>query len=625
MAAPVTVSTITFEGILGQSDPVFTFDKVWNDGKDLVVTFDGEVVNDGCAPASPVIAANTSYDGPVFIDFNKPVSGIELDAGCFNAAKSTRIILYGRNDFIVARDFNPNEDSTYHHFAFQFGENVIKRVEIRPIGSEPAGFAVDNVSVTLRPESATVRASGTSYIDALAGDHKWADQKAIQWSFADATSKRPGYGTGPETFDGSKTRAETQSALTAGQKAMVIKALAMWEDVADIRFRQVADGTEPGQIRFARADIDAPADAFLPSDLAQAGDVMIKTSRPGAEKEPGTREFTAIVLHEIGHALGLRHPHQGGLDPAEDSVERSVMSYRSVLGGGLPGMPADGNHAEGPMLFDIAAIQYLYGANFRHNAGDTVYRFDAAEATILRTIWDGGGVDTYDASGYATDVRIDLAPGAWSVLSRSQRAVLEANGAGAADDALATGNVANAYLYKGKLRSLIENATGGSGDDRIAGNQVANTLEGRNGADTLFGIDGDDILRGGAGADRMLGGDGADVLRGGDGRDRSVGGDGRDLFVFLEAGDGGIGERIIDFVRGEDLIALSVIDADTTRGGNQAFAFIADAPFTAAGQLRAVTGGGETLVLGDVDGDGRTDFRVLLTGEMVLTAGDFLL
>lgn len=646
MAAPITLDTITFEGMLGTSDPVITFDKVWNTKQNAVVTFDGEVVNDSCAADSPVIAANSSYSGPVFITFNKQVSGISFDAGCFDAAKSTRVIIYGKNGFKVERDFNPNGDRAYFNFDFQYGENVIKKVEIKPIGDEPAGFAVDNVSVTLRPESAKVTASGTSYVDALAGDHKWAD-RTIEWSFVKADSTRPGYGTGPETFTDSKMRFETQSELSAGQKAMVRKALGMWDDVANIRFQKVADGDTPGQLRFSRADISAPADAYLPNDFAHAGDVTIRTNRPLGEKAPGTREFTAIVLHEIGHALGLNHPHEGGLGAAlpagEDSVERSVMSYRSVLGGGLPGIPADGNHAEGPMLFDIAAIQYMYGANFRHNRGDTVYTFDPTEAKILRTIWDGGGEDTYDASAYTTAVKIDLAPGKWSILSKGQRAVLEANGPGAADDALATGNVANAYLYKGKLRSLIENATGGTGNDKILGNQADNTIDGGRGDDRLFGRTGDDVLEGGRGGDRLIGsrgddilrgeggrdkifgGDGNDILRGDGGRDRMTGGAGDDLFIFLQAADGAPRERITDFEQGHDTIVLSTIDADTTTAGRQSFTFIGDAAFTAAGQLRAVVGGGDTLLLGDIDGDKITDFRVFLTGEMSLTVSDFVL
>lgn len=631
MAAPQTTATITFNDQLGESDPTYTFDDVWGDDGDLVVTFDGEVVGDSCADDSPVIAANTSYSGPVIIDFNRAVSGISLEAGCFDAVRSTRVVIFGENGFKVETTFNPNADSSYHTFNFQYGENVIKRVAIRPIGNEPAGFAVDNVEVTYRPESEPVKKSNNTGIDSLISGNKWADN-TIEWSFATSASDRPGYGTGPTTFGGSKNRVDTQDALTAGQKAMVRKALDMWDDAANIKFKKVADGDTPGQIRIARADIAANGDAFLPADTAQAGDVMLDITAQQNEKAPGTYIFSAVVLHEIGHALGLSHPHRSAgegtaLAAADDSIEFSVMSYRATPGAGLDeGVPGHGNHAETLMMNDIAAIQHLYGVNYKHGAGDTVYRFNPAEAKIFRTIWDGGGTDTYDASNYTTKVRIDLAPGAWTQLKKGQRAILDQNSvATEADDELARGNVANALLYKGGLRSLIENAKGGSGDDRISGNQAKNVLTGKEGDDRLIGLKADDILRGGEGRDKLFGGRGDDVLRGDAGRDEMTGGAGNDLFVFLNASDGAVQERIRDFVKGDDHIGLTFIDADTTTSGDQAFTFIGDAAFTAAGQLRAVVGGGDTLILGDTDGDGRTDFRVFLTGEMTLAASDFLL
>lgn len=630
MAKQKKTSIIDFDGMLGQSNPVFTYNNVWGDNSNLKATFTGQVVTDSCAPDSPVIAANATFSGPVFINFNKKVSGITLDAGCFDAVKSTRVTIYGDNGFKVDKVFNPNGDKLYHTFKFNFGENVIKKVAIIPVGNEPAGFAVDNVKISYRPESLPVAKSNNAAIDSLIATGKWAD-KTIEWSFVKAASDRPGYGTGPQTFGGSANRVNTQDELSAGQKAMVRKSMGLWEDVAQIKFKQVADGDEPGQIRISRAAIGAVADAFYPSDDPQGGDITIRSNRPLGEKQPGDREFTAIVLHEVGHSIGLSHPHESAGEgtaaaAAADSVELSVMSYRSVLGGGLPGIPSDGNHGEGPMMNDIAAIQFLYGANWKHNAGNTTYTFDPTEAKIFRTIWDGGGTDTYDATGYATKVKIDLAPGSWSVLARSQRAVLEANGAGAADDALASGNVANALLYKGKQKSLIENAKGGSSHDKIFGNQAENILAGRDGNDTLRGRNKDDILRGGDGKDKLFGGNGNDLLRGDEGDDQMTGGAGRDLFVFLAASDGGAQERIKDFTKGQDDIVLSTIDADTTKAGKQSFSFIGAAGFSGtAGELRAVKSSGDTLVRGDTNGDGTANFRVTLTGEMTLTAGDFVL
>ncbi|MEO6395880.1 MAG: Ig-like domain-containing protein, partial [Devosia sp.] len=115
--------------------------------------------------------------------------------------------------------------------------------------------------------------------------------------------------------------------------------------------------------------------------------------------------------------------------------------------------------------------------------------------TIFQTLWDGGGVDTYDFSNYTTNLTVDLNPGGWTTTSTVQLAKLGFSGQ------VARGNIANAYLYNGNTASLIENATGGTGNDSLTGNQANNVLDGGNGNDTLAGGKGNDTIIGGAGAD----------------------------------------------------------------------------------------------------------------------------
>jgi len=116
---------------------------------------------------------------------------------------------------------------------------------------------------------------------------------------------------------------------------------------------------------------------------------------------------------------------------------------------------------------------------------------------IFRTIWDGGGNDTYDFSNYASDLAVDLRPGGYSRLSSSQIADLGNNHH-------AKGNVYNALLYNDDPRSLIENARGGIGNDTIVGNQANNQLSGGSGNDVLDGRTGNDVLIGGAGTDTAV-------------------------------------------------------------------------------------------------------------------------
>lgn len=181
----------------------------------------------------------------------------------------------------------------------------------------------------------------------------------------------------------------------------------------------------------------------------------------------------------------------------------------------------------------------------------------------------------------------------------------------------------------------LVNVTGGAKGDTISGGDGDDTLRGwaYNGdaadADSLNGGRGNDVLSGLAGDDTLVGGKGDDRLTGGLGIDRLEGGRGRDVFA-LDAVFPGAGEANRDLVagfdQGPDSLDLSPVDADTgTAGVNDAFDFIDGGPFTAAGQVRAVTDATTTTITGDVNGDGIADFMFVLDGVFTLTDGDFLL
>jgi Ca2+-binding RTX toxin-like protein len=165
------------------------------------------------------------------------------------------------------------------------------------------------------------------------------------------------------------------------------------------------------------------------------------------------------------------------------------------------------------------------------------------------------------------------------------------------------------------------------------GNAAKNTIIGHDGVNNLFGLGGNDWLDGLNGADQLQGGDGADSLCGGLGADTLFGGAGPDRFVFRTAGEIGGGSTglpsdiIKDFTQGADRIDLSRIDA---KAGpvNDAFTFIGSGPFTGApGQLHAIPAAGayQTLVEGDINGDGAADFQLQVARKIAFTASDFLL
>ena len=349
------------------------------------------------------------------------------------------------------------------------------------------------------------------------------------------------------------------------------------------------------QIRVANAalgsDIFSQTFAYVggfPGDTERSGDVWLNApSFPDLLRPQTGNAAWATHLHEIGHALGLKHGHDGdhglvqeSLPVAYDTPEYTVMTY-TAWEGGPPNPRAAGTwgYPQTFMMLDIAALQSLYGANYEINARDTRYEWlpgdgttyiDGSAAvipgnrTIFATIWDGGGTDTYDLSAFETGVSIDLAPGGHSVFARGQLARL----GGGPNDGLARGNIFNALLHEGDRRSMIENAIGGSGNDRIAGNAVENRIAGGDGNDVLVGRDAFDDLAGGDGRDRLKGGGGDDNLAGDDGEDRLFGGAGDD-FVFAGDGDdiarGGAGNDAMLGELGDDVLIGGAGD-DLLRG-----------------------------------------------------------
>lgn len=266
----------------------------------------------------------------------------------------------------------------------------------------------------------------------------------------------------------------------------------------------------------------------------------------------------------------------------------------------------------------------LYGSNGNdHLIGgsgtDKLYGYGG-----LDTLEGGAGNDSYYGVGYNI---IEAADGGVDTLYLSNYA----------NDYYLADNVEN-VTYTGPdityyLTNLWGNASnnimrGGNGDDSMWGMEGNDSLYGGAGVDTLVGMEGNDTLYGGAGDDTLSGWGGADKLEGGGGRDWMHGGEGADQFIYLAISDsvaGAARDVITDFDT-SDLINLKAIDADVLTSGDQAFLFVGTAVFShTAGELRYVQSGGDTIIQGDIDGDGVADFEVQLLGNVAVNAGDFLL
>ncbi len=361
-------------------------------------------------------------------------------------------------------------------------------------------------------------------------------------------------------------------------------------------------------LRYGESDDPSTAWAYYPFTGNDGGDVWFGTTYNYRAPEVGTYESHTLI-HETGHALGLKHGHDtsgnGALPAFYDRMEYSVMTYRSYQGQSTSGGYGNEHYgfAQTYMMSDIAALQTMYGANFSTNSGNTVYKWnpnsgdtlvngaigiDAVGDPIFATIWDGGGIDTYDLSSYTTDLQLDLRPGQFSTFDINSNAQLAFLG----DGHYAQGQIYNAFQYQGDARSLIEKAIGGSGNDNIGGNSADNTLQGSAGDDTLYGANGADILDGGAGEDtayygfeftnnltvdlaapgnntyeaagdtyisieNLTGGNGNDSLRGTNGDNVIDGRDGNDVFLGRGGNDsyyGGLGDDIFYVQQAGDLV-----------------------------------------------------------------------
>lgn len=306
--------------------------------------------------------------------------------------------------------------------------------------------------------------------------------------------------------------------LTAAQIATAQAVLGNYSDICNVTFVQQNPGGTSNDATilmggYSSGKDGAGAFAYYPDNTnpgSVSGDLWLNDKYVGTDDLPLGSYSYFVFLHELGHAMGLAHPGDYNAAPGvvfsyenstqfvEDTQQYSVMSYFNARHT-APDAPKV--YAQTLMLYDIYALQQMYGVNHNTRTGDTSYGFNATEGgaydfTVntkpLMCIWDGGGTDTLDLSGFDKDQRITLHDGVFS------------------DVGGWTGNLSIA------VGAVIENAIGGSENDAITGNAADNILKGGKGSDTLAGETGDDRLVGGGGADSFVfaAGLGSDVIRG---------------------------------------------------------------------------------------------------------------
>ncbi|MDB5439630.1 MAG: hypothetical protein JWM33_2057, partial [Caulobacteraceae bacterium] len=303
------------------------------------------------------------------------------------------------------------------------------------------------------------------------------------------------------------------------EKTAFMAAAATYENVTNLHFVVAASRAAATVVVALNHTITALGQMSTPDDGAPASGIFDPTDSSWTATgglSPGGSGFTTLV-HEIGHLVGLAHPHDAG---GESEVMQevvapfgsygvaglniglyTVMSYND--GDGRTATDSRANEAT-PMALDIAVLQQKYGAAPTH-AGDDVYALTDAMNGFYG-IWDSGGTDSISYAGSQHAV-IDLHPAT----------LLNAAGGGGELSSVST-NTNQVYGgYTIAAGVFIENASGGSGQDFITGNDLANILLGNDGGDDLSGAGGDDLLYGGADNDSFYGGLGIDRIYGGAG------------------------------------------------------------------------------------------------------------
>ena len=332
------------------------------------------------------------------------------------------------------------------------------------------------------------------WIDALLDDNAQGSNFQLllgttkTWNYS-FPSTQPSYDTDLDNAKGWTAFTDTQIARTK-------QALELITNIFDFKFVESNNPSALNTFTFANnIQSDSAAYAQLPSKYFFGSDIFIDKS-DGIDKFSDGTYGALTLIHEIGHALGLKHPFAGKdnvtpyLPTAENKTLWTLMSYESS--------PDQYSFNFSPL--DIAALQYIYGPSTKARTGNDNY---AISQNSYNFIWDGVGIDTLDASALTQGATLYMTPGYWSFVGSARASTITSAGQ-------ATVN----------FGTVLENLIGSAFADNLHGNDVNN------------------VINGGAGNDQITGGAGGDQITGGGGNDNIDGGVGIDIAIFSGASKG---------------------------------------------------------------------------------------
>jgi len=268
--------------------------------------------------------------------------------------------------------------------------------------------------------------------------------------------------------------------FSSGQIARTEEALRYIEGLIDVRFVRTTNAAAKNVLTFSNnLQNDSAGYAFMPSDEFYASDIFINNDEALiGETTLADGTYSALTLiHEIGHAIGLKHPFFAEdndppfLPSSDDDTAWTVMSYTS--------------HPEQYYLryspLDIATLHYLYGVNSSTRSSNDYY---SVSTTTANFIWDGAGTDTIDAGNLDQGATIYLTPGYWGFVGASKASTITTAG-----------------QITVNFGTYIENLIGSQHSDALYGNDLNNSMNGMSGGDTIEGGKGNDSIDGGTETD----------------------------------------------------------------------------------------------------------------------------
>ena len=450
-----------------------------NDGDDV------DAIDAAAAAEVAAIITAASLSGPVSNGHIYKTSADENYLLAFEGAPGSEVF------FLIPVTFDADNDSWEHDDTRAVSGNldlagVTTALGTAPIEHDVLGTIIQTSGI------ATHFASDPFYDGQGLGD---GDDIIITFSFVeeDATN----FGDVYTTPDPTSTSSDKIWGFTDAQKDDTREALSAFSDVANIYFHEISETADiVGTFRFGMTDHalngnkDAAGWAFGPGGSYANADIWIANyddTDPDAyaaahDMSAGTMGALTL-LHEIGHALGLKHTFaHPAVDRSLESNTYSLMSYTAPEEGWYNGTD-NWAISHTPMLLDVAALQFLYGAQ-THNEEDTTYTWDET-IPFASTIWDSSGIDTLDFSNFTLGHDISLVDGTSSTISFPE---YDFNTQTGWDFGQLPDNLSIA------AGAEIENVIGGDGNDTIVGNSLANLIDGGPGDDTMTGGDGADIF-----------------------------------------------------------------------------------------------------------------------------------